>query len=184
MLPYLEKGFLQIAINLRILKWDHPELSGWDLNPTERSPYKRYTEENKHRRRLCDYRVRDWLEWCVHEASKSSNMDSYLKLEETRNTFWQPTEGIQPRIISVVLSNPVYCNLLLQPQETNTRTKTIFFSKIFCCLMTLSLYSCFSYFMFLPSSLITLNSQKEFFPVFRLFSSRYSFWYGFCMFFL
>lgn len=82
---------------------------------------------------------------------KSSNMDSYLKLEEARNGFcptayrrstalptsWFQTSGLQDceRIISVVLSNPICFNLLLQPQETNTRSETIFFFLSFYCFM-------------------------------------------------
>lgn len=53
----------------------------------------------------------------------------------------------------------------------------------FCCFMTLSLHSCFIYFIFLLRSSVALNLGSNFFLPFRLFSPRYSSWFGFCMFF-
>lgn len=113
------------------------------------------------RRRLCDCEDRDWN--LVSWGHDSSNVDRYQKLEDASSGFSStayrgsialPTSWFQAfgfpdceRIISVLLSHTVCDKLLLQPQETNTKTKIILLVYL-CCFMTLSLDSCFIYFMF------------------------------------
>lgn len=84
-LSYLEKGVLQIAIKLRILKWDNlrlwvgSESNWWYL-------YKRYTEENRHTEAAV-WPCRQILEWCTR-GHKANNVDSYQILGElARNGF-------------------------------------------------------------------------------------------------
>lgn len=92
------------------------------------------------KRRLCDYGGRAQNE--ISRCHKSSNMNICQKLEEARNGFLPiayredialmiskfQSSGLRDceTVISIVLSNLVCSNLLLQPQESNTRTKTFF----------------------------------------------------------
>lgn len=174
MLPYLEKRFfLQIAGKLRTLKWNHPRISWCDLNPNDRCPFEIHRREQTHRRGgyvTVETQIGITCPW----GPSSSNMDRYLKPENARNGFSPTAYGGSAAllIISVLLSIPVCGNLLVQLQETNTRTKPIF-------LLYLSVVLWFYLrtlvlFMFWSS-----HCWKEFFPVFQISS-----WFGFCMFFL
>lgn len=130
-LPYLEKGFLQIAVKLRILKWDRFRLPGWDLNPTERLPWKKRRDTQKRsgteEAALCDHGGRDWKMYLWDVINQL--MWILPKLEEARNRFsptacrgsaalttswFQILVSRTERIIFVVLSNSVcgicYCS--------------------------------------------------------------------------
>lgn len=148
----------------------------------------RYTEENRHTEEEAMWLWRHRLESRVHEAPVQVIWtDTWSQKMQGMDSLLQPMEGAKPcwwhsdfrlvvsrtvRIISVLLSIPVCGNLLVQLQETNTRTKPIF-------LLYLSVVLWFYLrtlvlFMFWSS-----HCWKEFFPVFQISS-----WFGFCMFFL
>lgn len=98
---YLEKGSLQMGLSsgswdqdlkfrILTLSWIIVE----DPKCPYACPYKRCRERfhRQKRRRPCDHRGRDWIDWCGH---KSRRVWNHQMLEGT-DSLPEPREGIQP----------------------------------------------------------------------------------------